>query len=223
MTPLALLQLLRLASPALPVGGYAYSQGLEHAVQAGQVDSGESLSQWLQGLLANGLGTLDLPLLARMRLTWEAGDEAAAHALNLELLAWRDCAEARLEERQMGNSLAGVLAESGVQAAVPLLEGGAATYLGCFALACSAWGVPERDTLLAFAFNWAENQVTAGVKLVPLGQKAGQRVLAGMLAPIERAVREALEHPEDALFSSTPGRSLAQLLHAGQHARMFRS
>lgn len=223
MTSLALLRLLRLASPALPIGGYAYSQGLEQAVQVGRVDSEDSLCGWLEGLLHCGLATLDLPMLARMHRAWTAGDEAAACALGRELIAWRDCAEARLEERQMGGALARILAESGVEAAEALVYGGPATYLGAFALAMSAWSIPEREGLLAFAFSWAENQVTAGVKLIPLGQKAGQRVLARMIDPIAHAVDIALEHPDDMLLSSTPGRGLAQLLHAGQHARMFRS
>ncbi len=223
MTPQALLHLLRLASPALPIGGYAYSQGLEQAVQAGTVDSEESLCVWLEGLARFGLATLDLPMLAGMHRAWTTGDEAAAHALSQELLAWRDCAEARLEERQMGGALAGILAESGLEAAKALAVSGQATYLGAFTLACAAWAIPERDGLLAFAFSWAENQVTAGVKLIPLGQKAGQRVLARLMSSIEKAVEIALEQPVGMLCSSTPGRSLAQLLHAGQDARMFRS
>ena len=227
MTPQALLHLLRLASPALPIGGYAYSQGLEQAVQAGVVTSEESLCGWLEGLACSGLATLDLPMLVRMHRAWAMADEAAALALALaldgELMAWRDCAEARLEERQMGGALAGILAESGLEAAKVLAVSGQATYLGAFALACAAWAIPERDGLLAFAFSWAENQVTAGVKLIPLGQKAGQRVLARLMDPLEKAVDMALKHSGEALCSSTPGRSLAQLLHAGQHARMFRS
>ena len=223
MTSLALLQLLRLASPALPVGGYAYSQGLEQVVQAGVVTGEESLSGWLEGLLLSGLATLDLPMLAGMRRAWAEGDETAALALNRELLAWRDCAEARLEERQMGSALAAILAEAGVEPAKAYGAGSPATYLGAFALACAAWSIPERESLLAFAFSWAENQVTAGVKLIPLGQKAGQRVLARLLARIDQAVQTALGQPGRPLYSSTPGRGLAQLLHAGQDARMFRS
>ena len=223
MNPSSLLHLLRLASPALPIGGYAYSQGLEWAVHQGWVDSEQSLFLWLEGLLQNGMATLDLPMLARMHRAWSSGDEDLALALGRELLAWRDCAEARLEERQMGGSLAKILVEAGVVMAQRLVAVGSATYLGAFALACSAWNIPERDSLLAFAFSWAENQVTAGVKLIPLGQSAGQRVMARMMEPLESAVQLALEHAAEELVSSTPGRALGQLLHANQDVRLFRS
>lgn len=223
MTPSSLLHLLRLASPALPIGGYAYSQGLEWAVHQGWVASEESLSLWLEGLLQNGMATLELTMLARMHRAWSLGDEDLALTLGRELLAWRDCAEAKLEERQMGGSLAKILVDAGVATANRLINNESATYLGAFALACRTWAIPEKDCLLAFAFSWAENQVTAGVKLIPLGQTAGQRVLAGIMGSIERAVQSALEHPEQELFTSTPGRSLAQLHHAGQDVRLFRS
>jgi len=223
MKPSSLLRLLRLASPALPIGGYAYSQGLEWAVRQGDVHSEESLEAWLAGILRCALATLDLPLLARMHRAWARGDERAALALGRELLAWRDCAEARREERQMGGSLAGILLEEGLPGAAALLGEGCATYPGAFALACCAWSIPERDCLLGYAFAWAESQVTAAVKLVPLGQTAGQRVLTRLTAPLERAVLAALEHGEAPLHTATPGRGLAQLLHAGQDARLFRS
>jgi urease accessory protein len=196
---------------------------LELAVHQGWVDSEQSLSLWLDGLLQNGMATLDLPLLTRMHRAWTKGDENSALALGKELLAWRDCAEARLEERQMGGSLAKVLVEAGIAPAKRLITDESATYLGAFALACSAWSIPEKDSLLAFSFSWAESQVTAGVKLIPLGQTAGQRVLARMMVAIDHAVQSALEHADEELFSSTPGRSLAQLLHAGQDVRLFRS
>jgi urease accessory protein len=223
MTPSSLLHLLRLASPALPIGGYAYSQGLEWAVHQGWVDSEQSLSAWLEGLLQNGMATLELPMLARMHRGWTKRDVDLALALGRELLAWRDCPEARLEEHQMGGSLAKLLLEAGVVTAKRLIDDKSTTYLGAFALACSAWSIPERDSLLAFAFSWAESQVTAGVKLIPLGQTAGQRVLARMMVAIDHAIQSALEHADEELYSSTPGRSLAQLLHAGQDVRLFRS
>ena len=167
MTPASLLCLLRLASPALPVGCYAYSQGLEWAVGSGAVQDEDGLERWLAGILRHCLATLDLPLLARLHRAWKQGDRDEAWRLDREVLAWRDSREARLEETQTGNALAKVLADSGVEAAQA--SRGRATYLGMFALACAAWGIPERECLLAFAWSFAENQTLAGGEAHPAG------------------------------------------------------
>lgn len=223
MTPASLLGLLRLASPALPVGCYAYSQGLEWAVDSGAVRDEAGLERWLSGILRHALATLDLPLLARMHRSREQGDEDDAVRLDRELLAWRDSREARLEETQTGSALAKVLADSGIEAARACLGRGQATYLGMFALACAAWGIPERECLLAFSWAWAENQSLAGVKLIPLGQSAGQRVLAGLAQRIPACVDCALENPPSVPHTSAFGRSMAQLRHERQDVRLFRS
>ena len=221
MTPASLLCLLRLASPALPVGCYAYSQGLEWAVGSGAVQDEDGLERWLAGILRHCLATLDLPLLARLHRAWKQGDRDEAWRLDREVLAWRDSREARLEETQTGNALAKVLADSGVEAAQA--SRGRATYLGMFALACAAWGIPERECLLAFAWSFAENQTLAGVKLIPLGQTAGQRILAKIARLIPDCAQAGQDAGSGLPHSSAFGRSLAQLRHERQGVRLFRS
>jgi len=222
MNPAALLALMRLVSPSLPVGAYAYSQGLEWAVEAGAVRDEASLEAWLRGVLDHSLATLDLPLLARMHAARTAGEHALAAQLDRELMAWRDCAEARLEERQTAHALARVLTEAGLAEAGEAARQGVATFAGLFALACAAWGVPARECLLGFGWSWSENQVLAGVKLVPLGQSAGQRVLSGLSQAIPPAVERAMKK-DTQLSGSTPGRSMAQMRHESQDVRLFRS
>lgn len=223
MKPASLLALLRLVSPSLPIGAYAYSQGLEWATGSGMVTDASGLEEWMRGVLLNGLATLELPMLARIRRAWDLADDEAALRLNKELLAFRDSREARAEERQMGMSLARILVDSGVDAAAPYLKNGHATYLGMFALACTACSIPEEESLLAYCFAWAENHVLAGVKLIPLGQSAGQRILVALTGIIPEAVKAALNHGDAPLYGATLGRSMAQLRHERQDVRLFRS
>lgn len=228
MDALILLRLLRLASPALPTGAFAYSQGLEWAVEAGLVRDAATAADWLAGLLRESMAGLDLPALARMHAAWTAGDADAALRESRELLAWRDNDEARREDRQVGASLARILADDAADAlaanARRLLAAEAAmTYACAFALAGAGWGCGRRDTLLAFGWTVAEGQTMAAVKLVPLGQTAGQRILAATTATVAAAVETALTRIAEPPCSNTPGRALAQLRHAGQRVRLFRS
>ncbi|EFL52394.1 Urease accessory protein UreF [Solidesulfovibrio fructosivorans JJ]] len=228
MDSLTLLRLLRLASPALPIGGFAYSQGLEWAVEAGWVRDAATFASWLSGVFEANMASLELPALARMHAAWTAGDADAALETSRELLAWRDNAEARAEERQLGGSLARILAAAddaalARSAARLLAEAGDATYACAFALAGAGWGATTRETLLAFGWVLAEGQTMAAVKLVPLGQAAGQRVLAAMTERVAAAVQEALARLDGPFFANAPGRALAQLRHAGQRVRLFRS
>lgn len=229
MDSLSLLRLLRLASPALPIGAFAYSQGLEWAVDAGLVRDAATFADWLGGVIKASLAALDLPALARMHAAWTAGDGRLALAESRELFAWRDNAEARQEDRHLGASLAAILAEEddpALAASARLLLAAAddgLTHACAFALAGAGWGCGARETLLAFGWVFAEGQTMTAVKLVPLGQAAGQRILAAMGEVVARAVDAVLAAPTATSFSNTPGRSMAQLRHAGQRVRLFRS
>lgn len=229
MDSLNLLRLLRLASPALPIGAFAYSQGLEWAVEAGWVRDAATFAAWLRGVLRETMGSLDLPALARMHGAWRAGDVPAALEQSRELLAWRDNAEARREDRHLGASLARILAEEEAPElsanARLLLDAGEAsmTYVCAFALAGALWGCDVRDTLTVYAWIFVEGQTMTAVKIVPLGQAAGQRLLAAISGDVAAVVEAVLESGPSSFYSNTPGRSLAQLRHAGQRVRLFRS
>jgi urease accessory protein len=228
MDSVSFLRLLRLASPALPIGAFAYSQGLEWAVEAGWVHDAASCAHWLDGLVTQSMAGLDLPALARMHAAWATGDTRTAMAESAALLAFRDNGEARQEDRQLGASLAAILADEDEAALARdartlLAAPGSLTCACAFALAGARWGIEVRSCLLALAWMVAESQTMAAIKLVPLGQKAGQRILSGLTAPMAAAVDSALADVHAKAFSNTPGRALAQLRHAGQRVRLFRS
>lgn len=220
--PLALLRLFHLVSPALPVGAYAYSQGLEYAVHARWVHDEASTFDWLQGLVRHGLGTLDLPLLARLHAAFGRDDAAAVQRCNHQLIAARETSELRAEERHLGSALAKVLIE------LQLPEGSAWQQRDCafatmFSLAAVRWGVAAAPTLSGFAWAWCENQVLAAVKLVPLGQSAGQRLLHRLTDLLPSVVTQALELPDEAIGTSALSQGLAAALHESQYSRLFRS
>jgi urease accessory protein len=242
ITDAALLRLVWLASPALPVGGFSYSEGLEAAVEAALVHDEASAGDWLVDQLHMTLARSDLAVVAAV---------AAAPPRAAELDAWvrqtRETSELRLQAEQMGKSLgdwnrsldgapagwvraatpamgesAGVAArtqptENVTQPATP------ATYPVAFALAAQATGAPLRAILLSFAFAWSENMMQSAIKSVPLGQSAGQRILARLAAEIPVAVDHALALGDGDRQSFSPMLAILSAQHETQYSRLFRS
>jgi urease accessory protein len=221
-----LLRLLHLCSPALPIGMFAYSQGLEPATSAGWVRDEASAHAWIVSLLEGPLASLDLAVLTRL---WEAwgGDEGASPAgvttWSALLMASRPSAELQLEERRLGGALARVLAGLGLSEAASWASRDDATYATLFALAARRWNVPVVAAAQGFAFAWAEAQVSAAVRLVPLGQSAGQRILVAAAAAIPGAVARALALAPAEIGASSPRLALASAWHETQYSRLFRS
>jgi urease accessory protein len=221
-----LVRLLQLASPALPVGAYSYSQGLEAAVEARIVCDAGSAGAWIADVLVFSMSRLEAPLLLRQFDAWRRDDIPAVEDWNALLLASRESAEFRAETVQMGYSLARLLADIGdfdaqSLAALRALED--ATFPTAFAFAAAKWGISRDDTLLAYLWAWIENQVMAAVKVVPLGQTDGQRLLhefGGRLHGVA-AVAEALD--DDDLGSYVPGLAILSSRHETQYSRLFRS
>jgi urease accessory protein len=220
--PLALLRLFHLVSPALPVGAYAYSQGLEYAVQAGWVADEDGTFDWLQGLSRHTLGTLDLPILLRLHAAWQATDTEAVERWNVELIAARESAELRAEERHLGTALARVLIELNLDEARAWLEPSPA-FATMFSLAAARWQIAPQATLSGYLWAWIENQVLAAIKLVPLGQSAGQRLLHRLTDALPEIVERALTLPEQAIGVSGVSQVMASALHESQYSRLFRS
>jgi urease accessory protein len=220
--PLALLRLFHLVSPALPIGAYAYSQGLEYAVQAGWVTDEEGTFDWLQGLSRHALGTLDLPILLRLHAAWQANDASALERWNGELIAARETAELRAEERHLGAALARVLMELDIAEACTWLEQSPA-FATMFSLAAVRWQIAPQATLSGYLWAWIENQVLAAIKLVPLGQSAGQRLLHRLTDVLPQIVERALTLPEQAIGVSGVSQVMASALHESQYSRLFRS
>ena len=220
--PLALLRLCHLVSPALPVGAYAYSQGLEYAVHAGWVHDEASTLDWLSGLSQHALGTLDLPLLLRLQRAWSAGDLPAVRAWSAQLIAARETAELRAEELHLGRALARVLVELEIGEAADWQQAEPA-FATMFSLAAARWDIGAADTLAGYLWAWSENQVLAAVKLVPLGQSAGQRLLHRLTAAMPAIVERAQAVADEAIGVGTVSQVFASALHESQYTRLFRS
>ena len=226
-TPSTLLRMMWLASPALPVGGFSYSEGLESAVDSGRVTDELSAGNWLLDQLTLGLARADLPAAAQAFAAWEQHDFARVTALNDWVRLTRETAEARQQTEQMGRSLALWLqhGEQADDARVAQLAGmrPAPTWPLAFALATQFSGADAREALLTLAFGWAENMVQAAMKSVPLGQLAAQRMLAELVQAIPDEVERALALPDDARQAFTPMLAILCAQHETQYSRLFRS
>ena len=225
LAPASLLQLIWLASPALPVGGFSYSEGLEAAVDAGLVGSEATASDWLGQQLHLTLARADLPVIAQALIAWRKGDHARVRALNAWLLQTRETAELRLQTEQMGRSLREWLRN--LPDVSPATLDFAATleptYPVLFALTAAGSGAGERDVLLAYAFGWAENMMQAALKAVPLGQTSGQRILARLATEIPVAVGHALALHDEDRQAFSPMLAILSSRHETQYSRLFRS
>lgn len=217
----ALLHLLQFASPALPIGGYSYSQGLETAIDGGAVTGAATARDWIAGCLHEVIAQWEAPLQWRLLKAFEAGDHAAVALWSERFIASRDSAEFRAETIQMGYSLTRLVAELGV-ADVAML-GSEVALPTAFACAVSALGIPIEEALLAMLFSWAENQVLVCVKSVPLGQVAGQRLLLSLAPDLERAAAHAREMGDDEMSNWAPGLSILSMRQEVQHGRLYRS
>lgn len=222
----ALLRLMQLASPALPVGGFSYSEGLEAAVEAGLVTGEAQAGDWLLDQLHLSLARADLPVLAQALPAWQSGDLVRIGALNDWVQQTRESAEARLQTQQMGRSLAEWLknrqepdARVAQLAALPP----APTWPVAFALAAAQTGAPLRESMLSFGFGWAENMVQAAMRAVPLGQSAAQRILARLIDALPAAVERAAALPDDGRQAFTPMLAILSAQHETQYSRLFRS
>jgi len=224
-----MLQLMWLASPALPVGGFSYSEGLEAAVDAGLVTDEARAARWLQDQLQLVLVRSEWPAVARAHaafMTDSPDTGAAVKAANDWVLQTRESRELRLQAEQMGRSLADWLRQRAPDdPRVALLQAlhPAPTWPVAFALAGALSGAELCDVLLAHGFGWAENLVQAVIKCIPLGQSAGQRVLQILADALPAAVDEALNsHPADAQ-AFAPGLAILSAQHEQQYSRLFRS
>ena len=220
-TDAALLQLIWLASPALPIGGFSYSEGLESAVERGLVRDEASAAAWLAQQLQLSLSRSDLPVLGQAIAAWRNCDAARITSLNAWVLRTRETSELRQQTEQMGRSLVEWL--KAVQPEVAARAHEMLAYPIAFALAASASSAAARDCLLAFAFGWAENMTQAAVKTGPLGQSAGQRVLLRLAGEIPAAVDQALALGDDERQAYAPMLAILSAQHETQYSRLFRS
>ncbi|MES2933670.1 MAG: urease accessory protein UreF [Pseudomonadota bacterium] len=226
MQSTALIHLLQLASPSLPIGAYSYSQGLEAAIENGLVKDAASARGWIVDQLHHVVAQFEAPVLWRLLNAFAARDQPAVCDWTERFVAARDTAEFRAETIQMGYSLGKLVVDLQIaddtllailqaQAEIPL-----PTALACAAIALA---VPPEAALLGMLFSWAENQVLVCVKSVPLGQVAGQRLLLSLRPELETAANTAQQLQDDELSNWSPGLSLLSMQHEVQYSRLYRS
>lgn len=223
MDELGRLRLLHLVSPSLPIGAFSYSQGLEWAVEYGWVRDAGTLSGWLASSLESNVAGIDLPILARLYRACQAGDEDEVRHWSGMLLAYRETHELRSEERSRGRALATLLMGLDVEYAEAWRETLGLCQAAGFALASVKWGISLRAAALGYVWGWLENQITAGVKLIPLGQTQGQQVLFELTRSLPAAVRRGLAIQDHELGGATPALAIASSRHETQYTRLFRS
>lgn len=220
-----LVALLQLASPALPIGAFSYSQALESAIDAGLVFDADSARRWIAAgldLMAGG----EAAVLLRQCRAWNGNDMAAVHRHNGTLLAWRESSELRLETEQMGRSLARLAlelewGEPGLRSRLAGIKPIALPT--AYAYAATVLGIDESHALAAWLYAWLENQVCAALKTIPLGQVAGQRILHDLRNAVARAAQHALDCADDDIQTFAPMLGILSSRHETQYSRLFRS
>lgn len=218
-----LCRLLQLASPMLPVGAYSYSHGMEYAVGSAWIKNEDHTYTWIRGLLCHALGTTDLPVLVRVYRAFCLSDELAARKWNDYLIAMRETRELSLEDQQMGRALAKLLVQLDVAGANEWAQKNKVSFVTLYALAVQRWEIDIEAALSAYAWSWCENQVTAAMKLVPLGQTAGQRLLVKLSSEIDTVVLNAASLHDEDIGAQMPGLAMASIRHETQYTRIFRS
>jgi urease accessory protein len=224
MDSTALLTLLQLTSPALPVGAYSYSEGLETLVDRGSITSVTDLQIWLTESLAIGSISIEVAILIRAYRAEIQGDRQAVIYWNQWLSATRETAELQQQNWQMGRSLLKLLQDLYPNAdwsGWSMSENWNLAIV--FALAAKFAQIDEHTAALGYLHSWASNLVSAGVKLIPLGQTAGQKLILQLTGSIADCADRSLNLPDDRLFSCSWGLALASMAHETQYSRLFRS
>lgn len=219
---LALPRLLQLVSPSLPVGAYSYSQGIEWAVDSGWISDAAELQQWLSGLMQKNLCFLELPLLKRMLEAWPVNGTVSVHRWNDYLLASRESHELRQEEVNRARAFYRLLEslEPGARTHQELLS---ETQLAGYSYACWRWQIEYHQAAQGLLWSWLENMVLSAVKIIPLGQTDGQKVIFSLAATIPQIVSRAATIDDTDIGASSMALAIASAQHESQYSRLFRS
>jgi urease accessory protein len=225
-TDIALARLLRLASPVLPVGAFSYSQTLEWAVEDGSVKDVDTAQKWISNALTLSIARCEAPVWLRLLNAWNNRDLDNIQYWNDFFLASREGAELRAETLQMGRAMRTLIARSN-EFSTHICEWLEAieepTYPTAFAAAISGWQIEPRAALTAYLWAWAENQVVAAMKLIPLGQTDGQRLVATLIDKIPATLDAVFACEDDDIGTLAHGVAIASAQHETQYSRLFRS
>lgn len=220
---LAKLRLLHLVSPTLPLGSFAYSQGLEWAVEDGWVTNEETLRQWIENLLLTSQTHLDIPLLSRLYQACATPDQDSFAYWSRYLIASRETRELREEERNRARALTALLPEWGIPLADAWLPHLKSNQISGYAYVANAWGIELTEAAEGYLWSWLENMTLSGVKIIPLGQMAGQRILHQLIKLIPSQVQIGLSVNDEDIGLSAPAQTIASCLHETQYTRIYRS
>jgi urease accessory protein len=221
-----LLTLLQLSSPALPIGAYSYSEGIETLATQGTIATGSDLFHWLSQELNSGSIRLEAAILRWSYLAASQPDFEALARWNQWLSALRETAEMRSQSWQMGRSLLRLFAdlEPDLTQQLPdLARQGNCNFAIAYSLVAQAWQIPLEEAAIAFLHSWAANLISAAVRAVPLGQTEGQRLLQQLTTPIQTAHADIAAMTEADLMACNWGVALASMQHEGLYSRLFRS
>jgi len=219
-TNFSVFRLWQLISPALPVGAYAYSQGMEFAVHHGDIDSPQSAQTWISGLLQHSYCYLDLALFRRLYQSVATADPISFMHWNATLLSYRESRELLAEDLQMGAALMRLLVD--LELNIPF-HSEEISFAAAFAQASHACSIDEKTAAQGLAFAWCENQVACAIKLIPLGQTDGQRLLYQLSEQIASTVEKAWQLTDQELGYTSQGLATYSALHEQQYTRLFRS
>jgi urease accessory protein len=222
----ALYRLMTWLSPAFPVGGFSYSSGIEWAVEAGDIADASTLRDWLAAMLAEGSGLTDGIFLAHAHRAVEHGDDVAVREVAELAAAFVPSRERQLETSAQGRAFMDIVRSAwscaGLEQAVAA-AGGAIVYPVAVGLVSAAHAIPLAPTLHAFLHALTSNWISAGGRLIPLGQTDCQRVLAGLEEVAAATAQRAVSATLDDIGSATFRADLASLRHEAQYTRLFRS
>lgn len=225
----ARLRLFQLVSPALPVGAFSYSEGLEWLVQHGRLPDGAAVRAWLEAECRAGVLPIEaasLPELMRLlRRAGRDGPGAREAALAVRerdnwLLAQREAPELRAQQRQMGGSLGQLLADLGWP---PPVEAAPLAWTAAWAWAGLCLEIPPAELVEAYLYAWTASQLSAAVRLVPLGPTEAQRLQLALAPGLAHRARELVASDPRTLWNAGVGAGLAQLGHGELYSRLFRS
>ena len=220
-TDLSLTRLLQLCSVSLPVGGYAFSQGMEYAIDAGWIRNAAGVRSWVDEQLTLSLAQTDVPILRMAMAAAEQQDWHELAALNELVLACRETHELRLTDTAMGEALHRLLIS--LKFDVPFERGEDISFICLFALAAGQWGISYRAAALGFLWSWLENQIAAATKLVPLGQTQAQQLLVELQPELPAALELADKVNKDSVGAGLPALAIASSRHEHMYSRLFRS
>jgi urease accessory protein len=211
-------------SPSYPVGAYTFSQGLETAVEAGIVTTASDAESWISDMLQHGNGQADLAFLA---CAWEAANDAKQlHTIVEHVLAFQATAELRREITAQGNAFLKASGANWICPEIELLQSvvlASCPYPVAVGVTAKGHGVDRHFAMVAFAQGYVSNLVSAAVRLIPLGQTDGQRIITNLMPLVLQTVDSVADTPLENVTTATIIADILSMQHESQYTRLFRS